>query len=80
MLFNLNTWAHFGEKLGCQIVDAIVPDCWKCSSVAVEGMCGVELSTTLAMAWKPQWVPSISNTKSISKCLLVQGEPMCSDG
>ena len=46
MWYNLNTWAHFGEKLGCQVADAIVPDCWKYSSVAVEGMCGVELSTT----------------------------------
>ena len=46
MWFNLNTWAHFGEKLGCQIADAIVLNCWKGSFVAVEGMCGVELSTT----------------------------------
>ena len=35
-----------GEKLGYQVADMIVPDCWKRSSVAAEEICGVEFSTT----------------------------------
>ena len=73
MWFSLNTRAHFGEKLGCQVAEAIVPDCWKCSSVAVEGMCGVELSTTYVYIKLYVYTPTLAFNFSLVEKLKAAG-------